>query len=278
MAKKVFETKHIHLDSGETVQGQVVCAPGEALEVHPGRKGGADITLPDSVHIMPGIFDTHVHFRKSCLPTREVFEMWEKTHPLGISYSQLVRVLTTEAELYNAWKGSLAALKGGVVAVGCQGNTYFSPTGEARWRAMDAMYRQEAIILTHVWPRMEPGIPLIEGQAEKDFKATVGGKGHSPEIEREMYLSREGGIVMYHNDQVREDETMLEFMSRVNPSPELLHHKYFDRETVLASQRRTIQNARDADLQTLITMHIPVGEALDMILSERANGNMEMIF
>jgi hypothetical protein len=62
---------------------------------------------------------------------------------------------------------------------------------------------------------MEPGVPPIGGQEEKDFGSTFGGLGISEAQRRQMYLDRPGGMVSYHNDRERPGENLEEFRSRV---------------------------------------------------------------
>ncbi|MGC9328097.1 MAG: hypothetical protein ACP5I1_10725, partial [Candidatus Hinthialibacter sp.] len=177
---------------------------------------------------------------------------------------------------YDIQRGSLAALKGGVWLVGAMGNTIWAPVGEARWRMTDRWYREHALIFTHVWPRIEPGVAPIEGQEEKDFGSTFGGSGLSSEQRRRMYLERKGGMISYHNDRERYEETLEEFKRRVNPPDYLLQPLYYDGGTVFAMQRETLQLAMEAQLKRLLTRHIPTGPALDMILRARSGAEIEL--
>ena len=140
---------------------------------------------------------------------------------------------------------------------------------------MDRHYQRRAWIFTHVFPAWNLRSP-IPGQEEKDFGSTYGGQGLSREIRREMYLSRMGGMVSYHNDQPRPDMDILTFKQKENPPDILLHHLYYDGETVLAAEREALALARVAKLKRLLTRHIPTGPGLDFILRSRTVEQTEL--
>ncbi len=271
----VFQTSHLHLDDGGIIPAQVRCAPGEPLEIKAGRHPGADIGLPDDVHIALARADPHVHFRESPIPSRELFEA-DPWHPTSQTFEDLVASIQKANSAYDVRRGSLAALRGGVWLAGAMGNTPWPPVGLERWRAACAWYQKQAWIFTHVWPRLEPGVPPIPGQEEKDFGTTFGGSGISERQRREMYRAHPGGMVSYHNDRERPDESLAAFKQRVQPPDYLLHPLYYDGETVLAAQRETIALAREAGLRRLLTRHIPTGDALRMVLSGRGAGPLEL--
>ncbi len=264
----VFQTDKLHLDDGEIAPAQVKCTAGEALEIRMGKHSGADIVLPDEVHIALAHADPHVHFRESVIPTREEFES-DPYHPKDLNYEELLGKIVTANQNYDAFRGSLAALKGGVWLAGAMGNTPWAPVGEDKWRKIDDHYRKKSLVFTHVWPRLEPGVPPIDGQDEKDFGSTFGGSDLTDEARRQMYLERPGGIISYHNDKSRSDETLLEFKQRVNPPDYLLQPLYYDGGTVYAIQKDTLLLAIEAKLHCLLTRHIPTGPCLDMILRSR---------
>ncbi|HQH72503.1 MAG TPA: hypothetical protein PK360_10535, partial [bacterium] len=85
----VFQTSHLHLDDGGIIPAQVRCAPGEPLEIKAGRHPGADIDLPDEIHIALARADPHVHFRESPIPSRELFEA-DPWHPTSQTFEDLV--------------------------------------------------------------------------------------------------------------------------------------------------------------------------------------------
>ncbi|MGC9326767.1 MAG: hypothetical protein ACP5I1_03960, partial [Candidatus Hinthialibacter sp.] len=85
----IFQTNHLHLDEGEIVPAQVRCAPERPLEIKLGKHPGADISLPDDMHIALGRVDTHVHFRESAQPAPEEFEADELRDP-GRSYEETI--------------------------------------------------------------------------------------------------------------------------------------------------------------------------------------------
>ncbi|MBI1387021.1 MAG: hypothetical protein GC154_01055 [bacterium] len=269
----VFRTNHLH-QYGEIRPARLRCTPGIPLEILDAA-GAADIVLPAAMHVTLARVDTHVHFRESYIPRREEFES-DLYRPADQSYEALVDTARAANAKYGFEQGSLAALKGGVWLIGAMGNTAWAPLGEERWRRIDEYYQQRALIATHVWPRMEPGVAPIAGQEEKDFGSTFGGSGISGGQRRQMYLDRRGGMVSYHNDRAREDESIHDFQRRIQPPDYLLHHLYYDGETVLAAQRETFTYAREAELKRLLTRHIPTGAALDMILSARLDSPVEL--
>ncbi|MEW6235545.1 MAG: hypothetical protein AB1656_09180 [Candidatus Omnitrophota bacterium] len=270
-----FQTKHLLLDGGEIIPALVRCAPGEPMDIVPGQPGGADIQLPDPIHIALARADTHVHFRESYIPSREEFEN-DPYRNAAQTYEQLLEAIRAANTYYDVRRGSLAALKGGVWLAGAMGNTPWAPLGRERWEKTQRHYQQQALIYMHVWPRMEPGVPPIEGQEEKDFGSTFGGSGINGEQRRRMYLERKGGMVSYHNDQPREEMTIDEFQHQYHPPAILLHHLYYDGETVLAAQRTALALAREAELSRLHTRHIPTGAALEMILGARREETMDL--
>jgi len=125
---------------------------------------------------------------------------------------------------------------------------------------------------------MEPGVIPIDGQEGKDFGTTFGGSGLSDEARRGMYMVWTGEKVSFHNDQPRV-ETIKQFRDRLKPAPEVLHHLYYDGDTVLASQRETFALAREVGLASILARHIPTGPALDMVLLHRDMGEMgDLVF
>lgn len=271
----LFQTTHLHLDSGECVPAQVRCTPGEPLEIAFGFHASADIVLPERVHIALARADPHVHFRESYRPTEDEYHS-DPYKPAGRSYRELIESIENANRYYTAFQGSLAALKGGIWLVGAMGNTPWPPVGEQRWKKTCFHYQRQSWVFTHVWPRMEPGAPMIAEQEEKDFGSTFGGSKIQGNQRREMYLARRGGMISYHNDKERTDETLLEFKQRVNPPSYLLQPLYYDGDSVLAAQRETIALAKEAELRRLLTRHIPTGPALDMILRERSSTRTEL--
>jgi dihydroorotase-like cyclic amidohydrolase len=281
MTKIYFQTKNLHLDNGEIVPGTVMCAPGEALEVYP-KEGKTDaIVLHDNVHIALGRVDPHVHFRESYIPTRDEFEA-DPFDGKG-NYDETVTAIRAANSAYDVFRGTLAALKGGVWCVAAMGNTPWSPKGYTRWLKTCELYWQKSsgMIEIHVIPRADPNVPpiVIPGihrQEDKDFASTFGGKGLSNEERRRMYFMHRGQRMSYHNDQPRSDETLADFARRTNPKQHMIHHLYFDGETVLACQRETIALAREAGLESLLTRHIPSGAALRMVIDERKKGGLQL--
>jgi len=269
MSKVIFETEHLHLDDGEVRPAKVVCVPGEPLQI-----GGSDAVthkLPDNYHIALAFADPHVHFRQSIIPLRELFA---QSNSEGNNYDDVVAAINAANDAYDVHRGSLAALKGGVWAVGAMGNTPFPPTHKVIWDATNALYRKKSEVFTHVWQRMEPGVIPIDGQEGKDFGTTFGGSGLSDEARRGMYMVWTGRAVSFHNDQPNR-ETIEEFRDRLQPDLALLHHLYFDGDTVLDSQGETFELAREVGLASILARHIPTGPALDMVLVEREIGERE---
>ncbi len=271
----VLQTENLHLDDGGMIPAQVCCTPGESLRICPGKRGGADCELAPNVHIALARADTHVHFRESTLPGRDEFEA-DPYKKADMDYEELCSAIRDANRAYDVRRGSLAALKGGVWLVGAMGNTPWAPIGIERWKRMAQLYQEQALIYTHVWPRMEPGVPPVEGQEEKDFGSTFGGSGISQQERRSMYLERRGGMVSYHNDRPRNHETLEVFKERVKPPDYLLHPLYFDGDTVLEAQSETLALAREAKLNRLLTRHIPTGPALDQILQARKDDGLEL--
>lgn len=270
-----LRTRNLHLDSGEHAAAVVECVPGEPLRIDFDSTASTDIELPASVHVALGRVDPHVHFRESLIPTREQYES-DPYHDPSIDYETLVKNAERANDGYDARRGSLAALKGGVWLVGCMGNTPWGPVGEERWRATSEQYQSNSPIVTHVWPRIEPGVPPVPGQEEKDFGSTFGGSGLSSESRRAMYLERSGGMVSYHNDRARLGESIEAFRERTSPPSFMLHHLYYDGETVLGCQRETLTLASEANLKRLLTRHIPTGPALAMLLDARPDYETEL--
>ncbi|MDQ8204624.1 hypothetical protein [Pelagicoccus sp. SDUM812003] len=260
-------SKNIHLDDGELASGVLTCAPGEPLAIDLGDTTSADISLPDSAHVALGRFDPHVHFREAVIPTPEEVE---EHGPEGVDYRTLIATIEKANALYSVRAGSLAALRGGVTAVGAMGNTAWGPVGPYRHQRTQDHYSERSFIPIVMWPRMEPGAPAIDGHEGKDFGSTFGGSGLTGQTRRDMFELWRGQAVSYHNDQARPDETISEFKERTDPHPALLHHEYFNGDTVLACQKETMALARDAGLKSLLARHIPTGPALQQILDARS--------
>ncbi|MDP8245579.1 MAG: hypothetical protein P9L94_15960 [Candidatus Hinthialibacter antarcticus] len=265
-----IKTKHLHLDNGDVAPACVHCTPGEPLFIEFDGNAACDVELPDACHISLARVDPHVHFRECLVPTKDEFED-DPLKPTDISYEDLVAKIQSANALYDVRQGSLAALKGGIWLAGAMGNTLWAPLGEKRWKQSDQLYQDRALVFTHLWPRIEPGVAPIAGQEEKDFGSTFGGSGLPPEVRKQMYLDRSGGMISYHNDKARDDETIEAFRERVNPPDYMLHHLYYDGDTVLAAQKETFALAQEARLKRLLTRHIPTGPALDMILTSRSD-------
>ncbi len=269
-----IKTQHLHLDNGELTPAVVHCTPGEALKIEHDANAASDIELPASHHISLGRVDPHVHFRECLVPTRDEFED-DPSRPNDISYEELVRKIEAANAHYDVRRGSLAALKGGIWLAGAMGNTLWAPLGEKRWKQSNQLYQDRSLIFTHLWPRIEPGVAPIDGQEEKDFGSTFGGSGLPPDVRKQMYLDRQSGMISYHNDKARDDETIEAYRDRTTPPDYMLHHLYYDGETVLACQRETFALAREAKLKRLLTRHIPTGPALDMVLTSRCSEPFE---
>jgi dihydroorotase-like cyclic amidohydrolase len=270
----IFQTNNFHLSNGEVIPALISCTPGQPLEYKEGIHSGADIQLPNEMHVAIGRADPHVHFRESYLPSREEFEH-DPFKPSNQRYEDLELSIKTVNRFYSVSRGSYAALKGGVWLVGAMGNTPWAPLGSERWKKTAQHYQKQAYIFTHVWPRIEPGIPRVEGQEEKDFGSTFGGTGITGEQRRQMYLERQGGMISYHNDKERSQETIEAFKNSTNPPDFLLHPLYYNGDTVLEAQRETINLAKEAKLKRLLTRHVPTGPGLDMILQERGLSSVE---
>lgn len=260
-------SKNIHLDSGELAAGVVTCAPGEPLTLELGIAPSADIVLPDAAHVALGRFDPHVHFRECVVPTRQ--EVAEHG-PADVPYEELVARIEAANRLYSLRAGSLSALRGGVCAVGAMGNTPWGPVGAYRHRRTQEHYTANSLIPIVVWPRMEPGVPAIAGHEGKDFGSTFGGSGLAGDARRAMFELWRGEAVSYHNDQARAGESIAAFKKRVQPDDILLHHEYFDGQTVVDSQAETMRIAREAGVSSLLARHIPTGPAVQQILDARA--------
>lgn len=271
-----IQTQNLHLDSGEIIPALVKCTPGKPLEIHEGKHPCADIELPDDAHIALGRVDPHVHFRESYIPAQDEFEndLYRKPDE---KYEDVIAKINAANALYDARIGSLAALKGGVWLIGAMGNTPYAPMGLERWQKTLELYQQKSLVKAHVYPRMEPDVKPITGQEEKDFGSTFGGSGLPYEIRREMYMQRSWGMISYHNDQPRADETIAQFRDRVNLPDYLLHPLYYDGDTVLACQKVTLSLANEAQLKRLTTRHISTGAALDMILQARNVMQTELV-
>lgn len=262
-----ISSQNIHLDDGSLVAGTLTCVPGEPLEINLGDIASADISLPDSAHVALGRFDPHVHFREAPIPTREeVEEHGDK----DANYDTLVSNIQQANSLYSIRSGCLAALKAGVTAVGAMGNTGWGPVGPYRHTQNQAYYDSQALIPITLWPRMEPGAGPLPGHEGKDFGSTFGGSGLTGQARRDMFELWRGQAVSYHNDQVRSDETIAEFKNRIQPDEVLLHHEYFNGDTVLACQSETMAIAKEAGLTSLLARHIPTGPALQQILDARS--------
>ncbi|MBK1877335.1 hypothetical protein [Pelagicoccus mobilis] len=265
-ALRIF-SKNIHLDDGSLATGAVICVPGEPLKLDLDADAPSDIKLPDSAHIALGRFDPHVHFRETATPTREEVE---EHGPADTDYETLVANIDAANKLYSIRSGCLSALKGGVCSVGAMGNTPWGPVGPYRHERIQKHYTEKALFPIIMWPRMEPGAAAIPGHEGKDFGSTFGGSGLTGQARRDMFELWRGQAVSYHNDQARGDETIAEFKDRIQPNEVLLHHEYFNGDTVLACQAETMQIAKEAGLSSLLARHIPTGPALQQILDARS--------
>ncbi|WP_309024318.1 hypothetical protein [Pelagicoccus sp. SDUM812002] len=237
------------------------------MKLELGKRGSADIVLPDSVHIALGRFDPHVHFRETAIPTRREVEEFG---PEGVDYDSLVAKIVAANALYSIRSGCLAALKGGVCVVGAMGNTPWGPVGPYRHERIQKHYTEHALFPIVMWPRMEPGAEAIMGHEGKDFGSTFGGSGLTGQTRRDMFELWRGQAVSYHNDQAREEESIVEYKKRIQPDEVLLHHEYFNGDTVLACQAETMKLAKEAGLSSLLARHIPTGPALQQILDARS--------
>jgi len=262
-----FRCRHIHLPDGSLAEGEVACAQGQPLELRLGAKTADSLRLPDAAHIAPGRFDPHVHFRECPVPQPEEVEA---LGPAGASCEALAEAARQANAAYSIRSGSLAALRGGVCAVGAMGNTPWGPAGPARHRLNQAHYDARSLTPVAVWPRMEPGVAAVPGHEGKDFGSTFGGFGLDAAARRAMYEAWRGEAVSYHNDQPRPDESIEAFRDRVRPDPRLLHHLYFGGETVLACQLETMEIAGAAGVSSLLARHVPTGPALQQILDAAA--------
>lgn len=262
-----ISSKNIHLDDGTLAEGTVSCTPGEPLALELDARAPSDIQLPDSAHIALGRFDPHVHFRETALPTRQEVEAHG---PEEADYEHLIANIMAANALYSIRSGCLSALKGGVCAVGAMGNTPWGPVGPYRHERIQNHYTEKALFPIVLWPRMEPGAAAIPGHEGKDFGSTFGGSGLTGQARRDMFELWRGQAVSYHNDQARKDETLVEFKKRVQPDEVLLHHEYFNGDTVLACQSETMALAKEAGLSSLLARHIPTGPALQQILDARS--------
>lgn len=258
-----FYCENIHLDDGELASGEVVCREGEPLELHLGWKTADSLKLPDEAHIALGRFDPHVHFRESPLPTREEFEKLKRD---GEEYESLNKAIAAANQNYSIRSGCLAALKGGVCCVGAMGNIPWSPVGPERHAQMQGHYSDNGLTPIVAWPRMEPDSKPVPGHEGKDFGSTFGGSGLTGKARQDMYHVWKGEAVSFHNDEPRSDETIQDFKDRKNPPDVLLHHQYFNGDTVLACQKATIEIAKEAGVSSLLARHIPIGPALQQIL------------
>ena len=260
-------SRNVHLDDGGTATATLTCAPGEPLELKLGHYDtDADIALPDTVHVALGRFDPHVHFREAPHPTPEEIE---EHGPAGADFDALVKRIDEANQNYSILSGCLAALKGGICCVGAMGNTPWGPVGPYRHRRKQQHYTENALFPIIVWPRMEPGAAAVPGHEGKDFGSTFGGSGLTGQARRDMYELWRGQAVSYHNDQPRAQETMQAFRERARPDDVLLHHEYFNGDTVLACQKETMALARETGIARLLARHIPTGPALQQILDAR---------
>lgn len=262
-----ISSKNIHLDDGSLASGILTCAPGKPLELDLSNSSSADIHLSDTAHVALGRFDPHVHFREAPMPTREEVEEYGDKNA---HYDELVANIKNANSLYSIRSGCLAALKAGVTAVGAMGNTAWGPVGPYRHAQNQAHYNSQALIPITLWPRMEPGAAPLPGHEGKDFGSTFGGSGLTGQSRRDMFELWRGQAVSYHNDQARSDETIAEFKDRIQPDDILLHHEYFNGDTVLACQAETMSIAKAAGVSSLLARHIPTGPALQQILDARS--------
>lgn len=258
-----FHCENIHLDDRAIASGDVTCTAGEPLQLSLGQNSADSIKLGESVHISLGRFDPHVHFRSAAIPTREQFEAGGFSNA---SYEDTVAAIKKSNDLYSVRSGCLAALHGGVTAVGAMGNTPWGPVGAKRHQLTQEHYNREGEIPIVVWPRMEPNAPAIPGHEGKDFGSTFGGSGLTGKARSDMYALWKGQAVSYHNDQARSDETLQQFKDRTNPDQILLHHQYFNGDTVLACQKETMEIAKAAGVSSLLARHISTGPALQQIV------------
>lgn len=258
-----FYSANIHLDDGSLAAGTVTCIAGEPLQIDLGTKLGNRIELSDTAHIALGRFDPHVHFRESATPTRQQVE---ELGPQGTDYDSLIAAINQANALYSIRSGSLAALHGGVAVVGAMGNTPWGPVGAKRHAITQAHYDRQSLLPIVVWPRMEPGAAAIPGHEGKDFGSTFGGSGLTGQARADMYALWKGEAVSYHNDQARSDETLSQFKHRARPVDVLLHHQYFNGDTVLACQAETMQLAKKCGIARLLARHISTGPALQQIV------------
>ena len=268
-----FHCKNIHLDNGELAEGVLGCAPGKPLELKLGEDRSDSIKLSDTAHVSLGRFDPHVHFRESVMPNQEEFEEYG---PASGKYQSLKAAVESANSNYSVRSGCLSALKGGVCSVGAMGNVPWGPVGAYRHEQMQSLYDENSLLPIIVWPRMEPGVSAIPGHEGKDFGSTFGGSGLTGKIREAMYAVWKGEAVSYHNDQARPDETIQEFKDRVQPEEALLHHEYFNGDTVLACQAETIEIAKRTGVSSLLARHIPTGPALQQILDTQREVDFAM--
>lgn len=262
-------SRNIHLDDGETATGTLTCTPGEPLELQLGHFAeDAELVLSDAAHVALGRFDPHVHFRETPIPRSEEVKQYG---PSGVAYDTIVQRVHQANQQYSILSGCLAALKGGVCCVGAMGNTAWGPVGPYRHQRNQEHYTDNALFPIVVWPRMEPGAEPVPGHEGKDFGSTFGGSGLTGQARRDMYELWRGHAVSYHNDEPRKNETIAAFKERARPDDVLLHHEYFNGDTVLAFQKETMAIAKDAGITSLLARHIPTGPALQQILDARAD-------
>ncbi|NUM25878.1 MAG: hypothetical protein HUU49_04670 [Candidatus Buchananbacteria bacterium] len=267
-----LKTKHLHLDSGEIIPAVVVCTPNQPLEIL-AYESACDLDMGEYHHIALARCDPHVHARQNIVPSREEFEAL-KIHE-G-EFDDVIPKIHAANLHYDVYRASLAALKGGVWLIGCMGNTPWGPIGVQRWQQTLDLYRRHALVYTHVWPRLEPGVPAIDGQEGKDFGSTFGGAGLSADERDAMFALWAGQDVSFHNDMPRPDQTIDEFFRHATAALEAKFHLYYNGETVLQSQRETIALARKHHLRSLRTRHVPTGPALEMLLAERKVGGLKL--
>ena len=263
MKKRItFFCKKVHTDHGEIRPALVHCTPEEPLEIRWNEDCKDAIRLEDSVHIVLGKADPHVHFRESVLPTKEEYEN-DKGSLDG--YLDCINAIKKANATYSIDAGVRSALKGGVVAVGAMGNVPWSPVNDQRWNQMRKMYQNKSLIPIVVWPRMEPNQKKISGQEGKDFGSTFGGMGITLQQRKDMYTQWKGEAVSFHNDQARTDQDFQNFCRKSIEPDFLNHHLYYDENTVLACQKETLKIAKQTGVKSLLARHIPTGSGLQMM-------------
>lgn len=274
-----IKSKNVHFEDGNIDNGVIELHPKKPITVL-SYKSNVDVDVGEN-HVAPAIWDNHVHFRESYMPTSKEFV---ENGGDGREYDFLRGKEILERSFYNIDMGMKAALKGGVCGVGLMGNTIFAPVGEHMWKKSVEYAKKRVMIgnkkglIVHVWPRAAPGVEMIEGQSEKDFGSTFGGSGLSYEQRLKMYGAHAGGDIRFHTDRARENfslkEFMLKFGSEVGKG--FLHDVYFNPETVLIELRQSFEIAKMAGLKCLTPLHMSTGSGLNYVISERMNTGNNM--